>query len=302
MKQLILILCVALTTVCALGQEAKRAGIEYKYMDTSARPGDDFARYATGRRAEFNPQPKEYPMWGTVTKVSDDNTKALAAMIQDIAAAKNEKGTVAQKIGDLYNLIMDSVRLNREGAAPLKKRLAELDGITTREQLLHYQAVNHADLLFSLGVSADLKDADNNIVCIYQSGLSLGNRDYYLDDDEKSIEVREAMKRHIKNLFVLTGFAEDEAEAKMQRVWALESELAVPYYTKERLRDPEAGYHKISVDSLQHLCGSFNWKKYLHDYRYDRTTVVNLGQPEPVAKACEMLMTASWQMPWGRCT
>lgn len=62
MKQLILILCVALTTVCALGQEAKRAGIEYKYMDTSARPGDDFARYATGRRAEFNPQPKEYPM------------------------------------------------------------------------------------------------------------------------------------------------------------------------------------------------------------------------------------------------
>lgn len=294
MKKLILMTCAALMTAVASGQEAvKTAGIEYKYMDTSARPGDDFAKYATGHWAEFNPQPKEYPMWGTVTKVSDDNMKALAAMIQDIAATQNERGTVARKIGDLYNLVMDSARLNREGAAPLRKRLAELDGITTREQLLHYQAVNHANPLFSLGISADLKDADNNIVCISQSGLSLDNRDYYLANDGKSIEVRKAMKQHIKNLFVLTGYAEDVAEAKMQRVWALESELAVPYYAKERLRVPEANYHKICVDSLQRLCGTFNWKKYLCDYHYDQTTVVDLGQPEPVAKACEMLMTAS---------
>ena len=294
MKKSIILLCAGLALLSACcNQPAKTAGINYAYMDTTARPGDDFARYATGHWAEMNPQPLEYPMWGTVTKVSDDNVKALAELIKEIAAKENEKGSVAQKIGDLFNMMMDSTRLNAEGAAPIKAHIAELNSISTREELLARCAKEHDNLLFSMYISADEKDADNNIVCVSQSGLSLGNRDYYLSDDPQNVAVREAMKEHIKNLFVLTGYPEDVAADKVQRIWAIETELAVPYYSKEKLRDMEANYHKVSVDSLTAICGGFDWKKYLADYSFDKTTEVDLGQPEPVAEACDILMTAS---------
>ncbi len=293
MKLKTILLCAAVLAVASCSQKPVRtAGINYAYMDTTARPGDDFARYATGHWAEFNPQPLEYPNWGTIYKVADDNVKALADLIKEIAARQNRQGSIAQKIGDLYNMAMDSVRLNDEGAAPLRAHLAELDEITTREELLSRCAKEHDDLLFGLYVSADQKDADNNIVCVSQSGLTLGNRDYYLSHDPQNAAVREATKEHMKNLFLLAGYGEDVAADKVQRIWAIESELAVPYYSGEKQRDSEANYHKISVDSLVSLCGGFDWKKYLAEYRYDRTSEVDLGQPEPVAAACRILMTA----------
>ncbi len=291
MRKPILFYLVASTVLACSQTPVKNAGISYEYMDEKVRPGDDFARYATGHWLELNPQPKEYPIWNTVNKVSDENVKALAALIQDIAAADNRRGTIEQKIGDLYNLMMDSTRLNCEGAAPLQKRLAELDAITSREEFLHYCATQHNDLLFSLYVGTDQKDADNNIVCVSQRGLSLGNRDYYLSDEPQQKAVAEAMKQHIKNLFVLTGFPEEVAQAKMQRIWAIESELAEPWYTPEMQRDPEANYHKVSIESLSAICGDFPWQKYLNDYRFDRTVEVDLGQPEPVAKGCSLMMS-----------
>ena len=294
MKTRILIFCAAMMIAAGCGRTpVKTAGINYAYMDTTVRAGDDFARYATGHWADFNPQPKEYPMWGTVTKVSDDNVKALAELIKEIAAADNKKGSVEQKIGDLFNMMMDSVRLNNEGAAPLKAHIAEIDAISTREELLAYCAREHDDLLFSMFISADEKDADNNIVCISQSGLSLGNRDYYLSGDPQNVMVREAMKEHMVRLFVLTGYSPEESRDKVQRIWDIETSIAVPYYSKEKQRDTEANYHKMSVDSLIAVCGGFDWKEYMKNYRFDKTDEVDLGQPEPVAKACEILMTAS---------
>ncbi len=268
----------------------KVAGIQYSYMDTSVRPGDDFVKYATGHWLDYNPQPKEFPRWSTIDKVADDNVKTLATLIQDIASQQNKKGSVAQKIGDLYNMAMDSTRLNAEGAAPLKAHLAELDAISTRQELLDYCAKEHDNLLFGMYVSADEKDVDNNIVCISQGGLSLRNRDYYFSQEPRNAAVREAMREHMKNLFVLTGYTEEVASAKMERIWEIETELAQAHYSMEKTRIPEDNYHKVSVDSLVSLCGGFDWKGYLKAYRYDKTTEVDLGQPEPVAEGCRMLM------------
>lgn len=163
MKKSFLLLCgcLAIASACC-NRPAKTAGINYAYMDTTARPGDDFAKYATGHWTDLNPQPLEYPMWGTVAKVSDENVKALAELIKDIAAQQNEKGSVAQKIGDLYSMMMDSTRLNAEGAAPIKAHIAELDAINTREELLSRCAKEHDNLLFAMYISTDQKDADNN--------------------------------------------------------------------------------------------------------------------------------------------
>ena len=276
---------------CGTRQPVKTAGINYDYMDTTARPGDDFARYATGHWADYNPQPKEYPIWGTIYKVRDDNTANLATMIQEIAGRQNEKGSIAQKIGDLYTMAMDSARLNADGAAPLKAHLAELEGITTREELLRHCALEHDNLLFGMYLGADEKDADNNILSIGQGGLTLGNKEYYSSKDPQNVKVCEATKEHMKNLFVLAGFPEKEAAAKVARIWAIETELAAAHYSMEEQRIPEKNYHKMTVDELMKTCAPFDWRTYLDTYRYDKTDVVDLGQPEPVAKACKMLMT-----------
>ena len=292
--KMILMFAAAGLAACACGtrQPDKYAGINYDYMDTSVRPGDDFAKYSTGHWIDFNPQPKEYPSWGAFTKLREDNTKTLAGLIQELAAKDNEKGSIAQKIGDLYNMAMDSVRLNAEGAAPLKAHLAEIDAIKSREDLLEYCAKEHDNLLFGLYVGADEKDSDNNIVSISQGGLTLRNKDYYTSKDPQNVLVREATKDHMKNLFVLAGYSEKDAKDKVRRIWALETELAASHYSMEEQRVPEKNYHKMSVDELTKLCKPFDWKTYLKNYRYDKTDVVDLGQPEPVAKACKLLMTA----------
>ena len=292
MKKMLFLFAAAGLIIASCGTKpAKTAGINYDYMDTSVRPGDDFAKYATGHWSDFNPQPPEYPRWGAFTKLGDDNLKTLSDMIQEIAAKDNKKGSIPQKIGDLYNMAMDSVRLNADGAAPLRAHLEEIDQIGSREQLLHHCAREHDDLLFGMYVGADEKDAANNIVSIGQGGLTLRNREYYLSDDPQTVMVREATKEHMKNLFVLAGYSEEEALDKVHRIWAIESDLAVAHYSMEEQRIPEKNYHKMTVQEMEKLTG-FDWKTYLSDYRYDKTEEVDLGQPEPVAKACQILMNA----------
>jgi len=287
-KILFLLSTVAIMASCSQ-QTAKVAGINYQYMDTTVLPGNDFAQYAIGHWGDYNPQPLEYPMWGATTKVYDDNTKTLAALIQDIASKENEPGTIAQKIGDTYNLMMDSVRLNSEGAAPLKKYLEAIEAIATREDFLAYCAKEHTNL-FSMFIGPDEKDSENNIVCVSQSGLLLGDREYYLSDDPNKKAIADAMLEYTKNLLILAGYPEDKATEMANSVRSIENEIAVPYYSKEMMRIPEANYHKVSVDSLTKLCGGFDWDGYLKAYGYDKTTEVDLGQPEPVAKACNLLM------------
>ena len=293
MTRRLLLFAAALLSFAACGPKpAKVAGIDYEIMDTTIRAGDDFAQYATGRWGDFNPQPLEYPMWGVTEKVYDDNVRALAALIQEIAAAQNRKGSVEQKIGDLYNMAMDSTRLNAEGIAPLTAHLAELEDITDRESLLAHMTREHDNLLFSMYISADEKNPDRNIVCISQGGLTMGNREYYVSDDPQNVNARELMKDHMRKLFMLSGYAEPAAMLAVKTIWDMETALAVPTYSLEQQRDPEGNYHKMSVDSLSSVCGGFPWRKYLDDYGYDRTREVDLGQPEPVAKACELLMNA----------
>ena len=284
-------LCALALAACTPKDEpAKTAGIGFSDMDTTVSPGDDFFRYATGHWIDHNPQPPAYPRWGSFTKLADENTKQLAELIQGLAAETHERGTVAQKVGDLYNLAMDSVRRNELGAAPMMPYLERIRAIQTRDELLTLMATEHDDLLFGIGIGADMKDSKNNIVGVGQGGLSLGNRDYYLKDDEQTVRVREAFKQHIVNLYKLAGTDEATATRKMQVIMKHETELAKVSKSMEELRDPEGNYHKMTVAQLVKETGGFDWPAYLRNYGYDQTDEVDCGQPAPVAKACEMLM------------
>ncbi len=286
-------LCAAAFTACSKPNAVGGSGIEYANLDTTVAPGDDFFRFATGHWIDHNPQPASFPRWGSFTKLGDDNTKQLNDLITGLAAQQNEPGSVAQKVGDLYNLCMDSTRLNAEGAAPLKPYLEKIYAISTREELIEQSAKEHDNLLFDIFVSGDEKNSSQNIVCISQGGLSLGDREYYLSDEESTAAIREAFKLHVVNLYMLCGFDEEVATKKMETIMAIETEIAKASIDKEALRDPESNYHKMSISELQAATNGFNWDAYLKAMTYDATTEVDLGQIAPVAKACELLQTAS---------
>ena len=293
MKKLLLMsaICAAALTGCQK-EEAKTSGLDYTNLDTTVRPGDNFAEYATGNWIKNNPQPAIFPRWGSFTKLGDDNTKQLAELIQGIAAQQNEPGSVAQKIGDLYNLSMDSTRLNAEGYEPLKPYLEKLRGLQTREELFQLMYAEHDDLFFGIGIGADEKDAKNNVMNVMQGGLSLGDKRYYLSDDPETKKILLAFIEHEENLLKLCGVDEETAKKNVATLIKYETELAKVSKSREELRDPEANYNKVTVAELSKLTGNFDWNAYFKGNTYDATEEVVLGQPIPVAKGCEFLMKA----------
>jgi len=284
----------AALTACTPSGSVKPTGIDYTNMDTTARPGDDFAKYATGNWITNNPQPDMYPRWGSFTKLADDNINQLAELIQGIAAEQHEVGTVAQKIGDLYNLCMDTVRLNAEGYQPLLPHLERLRAIETREDLFKLMFEEHDNLFFGIYNGADEKDSKNNALQLSQGGLSMGNRDYYLKDDEAIKKQREAFKEHIVNLQKLCGTSEAEAVKKMETLMRIQTEIAKVSKSMEELRIPEENYDKMTVADLSKKT-NFDWDMWLKNQGYDKTTEVIVGQIVPIAKGCEILMKAPVQ-------
>ncbi len=291
MKKLLIMsaICAAALASCQKPAVEQTSGLNYTNLDTTARPGDDFARYATGHWIDNNPQPAMFPRWGSFTKLADDNTNQLAELIQGIAAQQNEKGSVAQKIGDLYNMAMDSVRLNAEGAEPLKPYLEKLRGLQTREELFALMFAEHDNLFFGIYNGADEKDSKNNALQIGQGGLSMGNRDYYLKDEPAIVAQREAFKEHIVNLQLLCGTDEATAKKNMETLMRVETEIAKVSKSMEELRIPEENYDKMSVADLSKKT-KFDWDWWLKGQQYDQTTEVIVGQIVPITKGCEVLM------------
>ena len=288
MKKIILSAVCALLLLPAFAQY--KSGLHVENLDTSVNPGDNFFQYATGNWIKNNPQPPIYPMWGSFTKLDDDNTKAVAGIIQSISGRRNKPGTVEQKIGDLYNLAMDSVRRNREGAAPVMAEVNKIKAITTREELFKYLTREHDNLLWSLYIGVDDKNATEHIVSINQGGLSMGNRDYYLSKDPEVAKIRNAAITHYENLFKRCGYSPKQAKKFVKTIWKMETEIAKVSYSIEQMRAPKPTHPKMGVEELSKTCHGFDWASYLRDYGYDKTTEVLLGQPEPVALACDMMM------------
>lgn len=293
MKKKIMSMMLAASALTACQQQHEPAcGIDFSNLDTTAHPGDNFFRYATGNWITNNPQPAEYPRWGSFTKLGDDNIKQVNELIQGLAAQKNEAGSVAQKVGDLFTLANDSVRRNTEAAAPMKPYLEKIQSLKTREELLAYMAQEHDALLFDFDIDADLKNSKVNVLNISQGGLSLGIRDYYVNKDEKTLEILAAFRQHIVNLYKMAGFDEATAKSKMETVLKYETQIAEVSKSRLELRDPEANYHKMDLKQLSKATNGFDWKTFLCNYGYDATEEVILGQELPVALACKMLLTA----------
>jgi len=281
---------------CALGAFAQTnlsSGIDLKNLDTSIKPGDDFYHYAAGGWLKSHPLDAEHAENGAFVDLQELNQKRIQGIILEYASKPQQKGSLGQKIGSLYNLMMDSVRLNREGWTPIKPTLDKIAAIKNRKE---YQLVcaqldrnGEGTTMFDIGVGADQKDAEWNLVGIGQGGLGLGERDYYVSDDAQNKRVLEAYKQYLKKLFMLTGADEATAEKKMEAVLAIETRIAKVSYDQVKLRDIDANYHKMSYTQLVNDFPGIDWGNVFLASGFPAFDYIDVGQPEPIHEVEKIL-------------
>ena len=293
MNKKMLLVGLALCASTAFAQTTPSSGIDPKNLDTSVRPGDDFYHYAAGGWLKSHPLDAEHTDNGAFTDLYELNQKRIQDIILQYASTPQKQGTLGQKIGSLYKLMMDSTRMNREGYAPIKPTLAKIAAIKNRKE---YQLVTaeldrngENTMMFGVGVTADQKDAEWNIVYIGQGGLGLGTRDYYLSDDAQNKRVLEAYKTYLKKLFAMTGSDEATAEKKMQAVIAIETRIAKASYDRVKLRDIEGNYHKLTYAQLISDYPGIDWGNIFLASGYPAFESVDLGQPEPLHEVEKIL-------------
>lgn len=286
MKKKTFLLGLLLCATGAFAQGNLSSGIDLKNLDTSVKPGDDFYHYAAGGWLKSHPLDAEHVQNGAFTDLYEQSQKRIQDIILDFASKPQKQGTLGQKIGSLYNLLMDSVRLNREGWRPIKPTLDKIVAIKNRKE---YQLVcaqldrnGESTMMFGIGAGADQKDSEWNLVAVGQGGLGLGERDYYLSDDAQNKRVLEAYKQYLKKLFTLTGADEATAEKKTQAVIAIETEIAKASYDKVKQRDIDANYHKMTYTQLISDFPGIDWGNVFLASGFPAFDYVDVGQPEPI--------------------
>ena len=292
MKKQIVLLGLALACTGAFAQ-TPTSGIDRSNLDTSVRPGDDFYHYAAGGWLKSHPLDAEHPENGAFVDLEELNQKRIQELILQYANNPQKQGTLGQKIGSLYNLMMDSVRLNREGWAPLKPTLDRIAAIkNTREYQIVTAALDRngeGTMMYGIGVDADQRNAAWNLVAIGQGGLGLGTRDYYTSDDPDKKKVLEAYKTYLTHLFQLVGNDEATAKSKMQKVLDIETEIAKASYDEVKLRDIDGNYHKMSYTELVDQFPGIDWGNVMLASGMPAIDSINVAQPEPIHEVEKIL-------------
>lgn len=291
LKHLIPALAFAVTGASAQTTDLK-SGLDRNDMDLSIKPGTNFFDYAGGNWRKSHPIPAEYSRYGSFEVLIENNERQLHDLIEQLAKESHPAGSLEQKIGDLYNLAMDNTRRNREGWTPIKGQLEQVAAVKTLKDLtiLSGQLGRYGvESYFGIGVGSDMKDSKMNIVGIQQGGLSLGNRDYYLENDEATQKIREAYKQYIVKMFRLVGDDEATAQKKMEAVFNIEMRIAKASKSMVELRDPEANYHKMTFNQLLNDYPGIDWSTLLLCSGFPAISYVDMGQPENI-REIEKLM------------
>ena len=291
LKHLIPALAFAVTGASAQTTDLK-SGLDRNDMNLSIKPGTNFFDYAGGNWRKSHPIPAEYSRYGSFEVLIENNERQLHDLIEQLAKESHPAGSLEQKIGDLYNLAMDSTRRNREGWTPIKGQLEQVAAVKTLKDLtiLSGQLGRYGvESYFGIGVGSDMKDSKMNIVGIQQGGLSLGNRDYYLENDEATQKIREAYKQYIVKMFRLVGDDEATAQKKMEAVFNIEMRIAKASKSMVELRDPEANYHKMTFNQLLNDYPGIDWSTLLLCSGFPAISYVDMGQPENI-REIEKLM------------
>lgn len=269
-------------------------GIKIENLDKTALPGADFYQYACGGWIKANPLSPEYARFGTFDQLAENNRQQLKELIEELSVQESAPGTIAQKIGDIYNMAMDSVKLNAEGVAPIRAELDKIAALKANGNMAGFVAEMRRkgfDPYFALYVGPDDKNSKMNIAVTMQSGLSLGEREYYLEEDEHMKDIRDKYKMHVGKMFQLAGASELEAQKAANDVLEIETRLAKAAYDNVKLRDPQLNYHKMTVADLKKTFPGIDWKTYFKVVGLEGLQEINVGQPETLKEVAEIWKT-----------
>lgn len=287
-------LCLMTAACNEQGSNQQTAGVRPENMDTTMQPGVDFYQYACGGWMKANPLTAEYSRFGSFDKLAEETRTQIQGLIEELAATEHPAGSVAQKVGDLYKMVMDSVKLNNDGIVPIQAELKQLASLKRERELYPLLAEMHKKGIGSylaLYVGADEKNSSMNAVQTYQSGLSMGERDFYLENDENSTRVRNAFKEHVVKMFELAGFEQTVAHRAVEVVMDVETRLAKAFRSRTELRDPQANYNKMTLAELKKTYPSFDWDAYLQGIGLEGIEEIIVGQPASLKEAVQILHT-----------
>jgi len=251
------------------------AGIKIENMDLSVRPGDDFYEYATRGWAERNPMPNDYARYGVFEVLRNTNLER----VRDIADQDDGK------IGKLYRVAMNAERLNADKTSPVAPYIAEIDALKSPADLPAYLGKMHkfSSAFWGDGVSLDEMDSNHYLYNIGQGGIGL-SRDYFFDTDDKSVKTRAEYKKFITKQMKNYGIPVDA-----NKLYKLEERMAKSFYPKEKLRDPHANYHKMTLDEVRKNFPNFDWDKYLDARGATAATNININQPEAITESIAIM-------------
>lgn len=272
-----------MTTACTKQQTT---GIHPENLDTTVVAQNDFYDFACGGWMKNNPLTPEYSRFGSFDKLALNNLEQVNGLIQDIAAGKHAKGSIEQKIGDIYNMAMDTTRRDKEGIEPIRKTLDEIAAISDRSQLSEVLGKAMEYGIWGMYVEADAMNSSMNILNEYQGGFALGEKEYYFDTDEATTRIRNEYRQHVARMFALFGYA--DAEAKAETVLRLETRLAGAAFNNVELRDPQANYNKMSIAGLQDLVPQVDWNTYFAAMNIAPDSL-SVGQVRHLQEAGKML-------------
>ena len=303
MKKITMAAALAVAALAANAQAPAAAqgavhGVNKADMDMSVRPGDDFYQYAGGGWLKANPMKPEYSSYGVFNDLAETNRKQIRELFENLSKEKHAFGSVGQKVADLYNMAMDSVRLNKEGAAPLQKDLDKVKAFSKKADFTAFIADQHlykGNPFFGIGVDTDLKNSDLNVMWLSAGTSGLPDRDYYLNTDADSKKKQEAYRAYLSKIFQLSGYKKKEAEKAAKVIYNIEYQFAEAKMSRAEARDYNKLYNIYTIDMLQKDYPAIQWAKYFELMGVKDVKQVILTEPKVMAVAQKLMSTLSEQ-------
>ena len=266
---------------CTQSKDAGKPAIDLANFDNTVSAGEDFYQYACGGWMANNPLTPEYARYGIFDQLDKENQERLKSLIDEVNATAQESGSVGEKIQIMYAQGLDTAGRNAAGAAPVQEQIAAIKGVSTADEFsallasLQKQGIRS---YFGMYIGADEKNSMMNLLQFSQGGLSMGDRDYYLLDDENSVRIRTAYKEYMNKLFTLAGYSEADAAASTDAVLGLETEIAKISVDRGALRDVHKNYNKMPLKDFVKKYNFINWDVYMKEVGIKNSTEVNASQ------------------------
>ena len=278
MKKTVFMIMTVMAAVSCGGRGEKVPAIDITNFDTSVAPSEDFYRYATGGWQQKNPLKPEYSRFGSFDMLNENNQKRLNDLFVSMQDMKTVPGSSDQKIADLYRMAMDSTRLNSEGAAPLKPYIDDVMSVGDKESLILKIAEIHKNgdnPFFGVYVSSDAMDSDSNVLYLDQSGLGMGDRDYYIDPANAAL--KEGYRNFLVKVLTLAGVP--DAEKVADDAVEVEENIAEASWSKVQMRDVQKMYNPMSSEQIGKAYPSLKFPAYLEAMGIAPQEKVIVGEP-----------------------